>query len=213
MRTKLRTLIALAVGALASSAALAESSVNTSPGPSTATARLDFQVTIPRVLFLQVGSGAALANGATVDQIAFTVPAANLGDGTVIAGTGGDRTAGAVTVRLLGNDGDIGLTATTTGQLRNAASDAIPWSEISVATAAAATPAAGFLGAAIAHPAIPAAAAGGTGATTTITSTNKVVRQEATWTYTYLNSAAYAPGTYGGTNTNNSRITYTASLP
>ena len=39
------------------------------------------------------------------------------------------------------------------------------------------------------------------------------VNRDAKWTYTYANAAVVAPGTYGGTNTNNSRVTYTASMP
>jgi hypothetical protein len=41
----------------------------------------------------------------------------------------------------------------------------------------------------------------------------KVMNRDAKWTFTYLNSAVVAPGTYGGTNVNNSRVTYTASMP
>ncbi|RZJ17208.1 MAG: hypothetical protein EOO54_16465 [Haliea sp.] len=168
--------------------AAAESDVNLAAGPnSTATARLDFQIVIPRVLFLQVG-------------------------------TGGNLTGGAVTVRVFGNNGNIGLTATTNGALGNGAGDTIPWSEILVTSAAAAAPAAGFLGAAIPHPAIPLT---GTGASTTITATNKVVRQEGVWTFAYDNTAVYAAGTYGGAGPaspnniglNNGRMLYTATLP
>lgn len=199
--------------------ASAESDVNTTtPGPTTSTARLDFQIVIPRVLFLQVGTGTSLADNTAVDLLTFTVPAANLGDGTDINGTGGNLTGGAVTVRVFGNNGNIGLTATTSGALNNgAAGDTIPWSEILVTASAPTTPATGYLATAIAHPVIPAT---GTGATTTITATNKVVRQEGIWTFRYDNTIPYAAGTYGGAGAaspgaglNNGRIVYTASLP
>lgn len=201
-------IIGAAVAALVTSqVAMAESDVN-SPAPAngTASARLDFQVTIPRVLFLQVGTGTAMQDGATIDQISFTVPAANVADGTNVAGTGGDLGSGGVTVRLFGNGGDISLAATSNGgaNLSNG-TDTIPWTEFLV-TEAAGAGGAGFVGTAITHPTI-------NGAAVTVTATNKVVRQHATWTFAFDNSQAYAAGTYGGVNTNNSRITYTATLP
>jgi hypothetical protein len=211
------TLVALATMAY-SGGVFAESNINTGPGPNTATARLDFSIVIPRVLFLQVGTGTNLANNTAIDLLTFTVPPANLGDNTAVAGTGGNLAAGKVTVKVLGNAGDIGLTATTTGALSDGlAGDSIPWSEIAVATAVTGSPSAGYLATAIPHPAIPAT---GTGASTSITATNKVIRQEGIWTFTYKNTVAYAAGTYGGAGAaspgagvNNGRIVYTATLP
>jgi len=40
-----------------------------------------------------------------------------------------------------------------------------------------------------------------------------VINRDAKWTYTYLNQNVAAPGSYGGVNANNSRVTYTASMP
>ena len=94
--------------------------------------------------------------------------------------------------------------------MTNATGDTIPWSEILVTSAASGAPAAGYLGAIIPHPPIPAAA--GTSASSAVTATNKVVRKEAVWTFAYDNSIAYASGTYG-TSANFGRITYTATLP
>jgi hypothetical protein len=53
------------------------------------------------------------------------------------------------------------------------------------------------------------------GATTTITLTavGKIVQQDAKWAYTYANATVPPQGTYGGINANNSRVTYTASVP
>lgn len=209
-------LAATAVAVLAAPiSALAESDVNIVAGPNTtAAARLDFSIVIPRVLFLQVGTGsvAPLADNVVVDALTFTVPAGNLGNGTNVAGTGGNLTGGAVTVRVFGNNGNIALTAGHLGPMTNgAAGDTIPWAEILPTSTAPVTPAAGFIATAIPHPAIPVAA--GTGAATTITAVNKVVRQEGIWTFAYDNTAAYAAGTYGGVNANNSRLTYTATLP
>jgi hypothetical protein len=205
--------LAAAVAVLAMPlSALAESDVNTAAGPnSTAIAKLDFTVVIPRVLFLQVGTGTNMADNTAVDMLTFTVPAANLGDGTNIVPTSPTVTAGAVTVRIFGNNGDISLTTTSPGPMLNTAGDQLPWSEILVTPTAAAAPAAGYLAAVIPHPPIPATAT--TSAASTITATNKVVRQEGVWTYAYDNTAGYAAGTYGATVANKGRLTYTATLP
>jgi hypothetical protein len=187
--------------------ASAESNFTTGAGtPITANARLDFQITIPKILFLQVGTGTSMAANATINQIAFSVPAANVGDGSVISATAGsgDLGNGVVTARVIGNNGTVTFTSTTLGALGNGSGDTISYGQI--ATAAAANTTATVL----AHPALADAA------TTTVTLTpasGKVLNRDAKWTYTYTNSAVVAPGTYGGVNTNNSRVTYTASMP
>lgn len=198
----------------------AESNINTAAGPnSTATARLDFSIVIPRVLFLQVGTGTNLANNTAIDLLTFTVPAASLGNTVAVAGTGGNLTNGAVTVKVFGNNGDITLSASTMGALNNggATPDTIPWSEIVVTPSAPGVASAGYIATAIAHPAIPLS---GAGVANTITATNKVIRQEGIWTFTYKNTVAYPAGTYGGAGAaspgaglNNGRIVYTATLP
>ena len=138
---------AIALAATAPLMAHAESNITSGTGAASiaAAAHLDFQVTIPKVLFLQVGAGTNMAANATVNQIAFTVPAANTS----------------------------------------------------------ATP--------LAHPTL------ADGATTTVNLSpatgSKVVSQDAKWTFTYKNTAVAAPGTYGGVNAQNSRVTYTASMP
>lgn len=208
----LGTVIALA--SLFSASAQAESQfVGPAIVGSTANARLDFTIVIPQVLFLRVGtsSGNAATDG-TINGITYTVGAANVGDGSVIAGVGGDLTAGAVTVRTYGNGGNISLNSTTTGPLTTGiAGEVIPWSQIAVAGAALAATTPGFTNAAIAHPAFNTAAGGGAGTATTLTATNKIVRVEGRWTFTYLNANAVAAGTYGGTVARNGRVTYTAT--
>jgi len=200
---KAAVLVALAAPMLAS----AESNFTTGAGsPITANAHLDFQIVIPKILFLQVGTGTNMAANATINQIAFSVPAANVGDGTVIAATAGsgDLGNGVVTARVIGNNGTVTFTSTTVGALGNGAGDTISYGQI--ATAAAANTSAVVL----AHPTLADAA------TTTVTLTpasGKVLNRDAKWTYTYTNAAVVAPGTYGGVNTNNSRVTYTASMP
>ncbi len=203
---KLILVSALSLASLLSASARAESTfVNPAVTGSTATARLDFSIVIPQVLFLRVGSAVP------IDAISFTVPGANVGDASVIAGVGGDLTAGAVTVRAYGNGGNISLNSTTTGELANATGETIPWSQISVAAAALPGPGtAGYTNAAITHPAFNLGATGGAGTATILPATNKVVRVEGQWTYTYLNTNVVAAGTYG-TSARAGRVTYTAT--
>ena len=178
-----------------------------------ADARLDFSIIIPQVLFLRVGTSSGnTATDGSIDPVVFTVPGANVGDGSVIAGTGGDLAAGAVTVRVYGNGGNISLNSAVAGPLLNAvAGDTIPWSQINVTTAVLGATTPGFTNAAITHPAFNTAAGGGNGTATTLTAVAKVVRVEGKWTYTYLNANAVAAGTYGGTVAKNGRVTYTAT--
>ncbi len=209
---KILLLSTLSLATLLTAPARAEStSVNPATTGSAATARLDFSIVIPQVLFLRVGTSSGnTATDGTIDPIVFTVPGANVGDATVIAGTGGDLTAGAVTVRAYGNGGNISLNSATTGQLTTGtAGEVIPWSQISVAAAALTAATAGFTNGAITHPTFNAT--GGAGTATTLTATNKIVRVEGKWTYSYLNTNPVAAGTYGGTVAKNGRVTYTAT--
>jgi hypothetical protein len=211
------TLIAAASAALLSPMlSHAESAVNTTAVVGSApAAKLNLSVVIPSVLYLAVGTNSSFAANATVDSLVFTVPATNIGDSTVVAGTGGDQAAGAVTVRVFSNvggtTGNVSLNSTTTGQMADGAGNTIPWTQISVASAALATTTTGFTNAAITHPAFNNAAAGGTGTATTLTAVGKIVRQEGKWTYTYANTAAYPAGTYGGTLAKKGEVTYTAT--
>ena len=200
---------ALALAAVAPLMAHAESDIagGAANAAITATAHLDFQVTIPKVLFLQVGAGTNMAANATVNQIAFNVPAANVGDGTAIAASAasGDLGNGQVTAKVVGNNGTIALSSSTLGALGNGLGDTISFADIATAVAA------NTSGTPLAHPAL------ADGATTTVSLTpttgGKVVSQDARWTYTYRNTAVAPPGTYGGVNAQNSRVTYTASMP
>ncbi|MGH8076509.1 MAG: hypothetical protein ACREPE_04185 [Lysobacter sp.] len=169
-------------------------------GAGNAEAKLDFRITIPRILFLRVGS-----SNATVDLIDFAPAAATLGDSSVVAGVGGDLGGGAVTAQVRGNNGTITLVANTAGALSNGAGDTIPYSQI--ITTPTALNSALVLGA----PTL----ANGASAPVTVTPAagTKVIDRDARWTFTYANSAVVAPGTYGGVNTNNGRVTYTASMP
>ena len=214
---KLLLVSSLGLIGLLSATAHAESTFNGAAiTGTTATARVDFTIVIPQVLFLRVGTSSGnTATDGTIDSVTFTVPAASVGNGSVIAGTGGDLTAGAVTVRVYGNGGNITLNSATTGFLTTGnAGEVIPWSQINVVGAALGATTAGFTNAAITHPAFSATPTGpgpNAGTATTLTAANKVVRVEGKWTYTYLNATLPAAGTYGGTIAKNGRITYTAT--
>ncbi|MFC5496168.1 hypothetical protein ACFPOE_01360 [Caenimonas terrae] len=211
-------LIAVSMAALlAPVLSRAESNVNTAAVTGSAvTARLNFSVVIPSVLYLAVGTNTTMAANTTVDNLLFTVPAASIGAGTTsVVTTGGDIGSGAVTVRVFSNvggaTGNVSLNSSTSGQMLNAAGDAIPWTDIAVAAAPLATATTGYTNTGITHPAFNNGAAGGAGTLVTLTAASKVVRQEGKWTFSYANTGAYPAGTYGGTVAKNGVVTYTAT--
>ena len=198
-RTALATALAT-VGLLPQYAAAESAAVSGAGALSTTPAvRLDFAIVIPRFLQFRVGSA-----GATIDLITFTVPAANVGDSSVIAGAGGDLGAGQVTVILRANSGQVTITPTNSsvglGLGNGVPGQTISYADISTASSAAATLAAPTL-----------SNAGGTATTPTLNAGN-VTNRNATWTYTYLNTTTPNSGTYG-TSANGGRVTYTASTP
>ena len=206
------TVFAAAIAATVPMLVQAESAtVSAATGPLTTNARLDFRVTVPKVLFLRVGTGGLFGAAAntTIDLIDFVVPAANIGDASVIAATvaSGDLGSGAVTALLRSNAGTVTLTANTVGALSNGAGDSIPWTQIAVASAILGTPAfANTLPHTVPLP------ASGASANFAPAAVGKVTNVGSQWTYTYLNAAIVPAGTYGGVNVNNSRVTYTASV-
>lgn len=176
--------------------ASAESQLVTGAG--SAVARLDFRVVVPRVLFLGVGSGAAgFATNTTVDTVTFDYTSNPAAVGT--GATAGAVTGNVVPVRVVGNNGQVTLAASTTGALTNGTADTIAWSEISATSNLPALP----------SPTIPNTGAG-TASNVTLSSGTKITDRTANWTFSYANSAVVAPGTYGTTN---GRVTYTASMP
>jgi len=186
----------------------AESNYQTGTTGLTATAHVDFQITIPKFLFLRVGTGTGTAAGgyatnATVDQITWAPTAAQVGNGTALAGTGGDLSGGVETAVVVANNGNVTLSSTTTGPLSDGNGDTISYAQIKTTATANTT------GTTLAPPTL----ADGTTTTTTLTAVNKIVQQDAKWAYTYLNTGTPPAGTYGGVNTNGSRVTYTASVP
>jgi hypothetical protein len=203
LKTITSGLFALLVAAAIAGDARAESNFQTGAGGLTATTHLDFQIVIPKMLYLRVGTGVDRTTVATVDMITFTVPAAHVGDSSVIAGTGGDLSAGVVTARVIANSGTVTVTTTTPNQIKDAAGDLISFGQIGLAVATLTS------GTAFTPPAM----TDNTATTTTIAPTLNVVNQDAKWTFTYKNQNVVAAGTYGGVNTNNSRVTYTAAIP
>ena len=190
---------ALASASLFPQYAVAEQTSTTGAGALATAARVDISVVIPRFLELRVGSV-----GATIDLVTFTVPAANVGDSSVIAGTGGDLGAGQVTVTVRANSGQVTITPTNnsggTGLANGVAGQFISYSDIATASSAAGT-----------LPAPTLSNAGGTAVTPTLSAGN-VTNRAANWTYTYLNTTVPNSGTYG-TSVNGGRVTYTASTP
>jgi hypothetical protein len=188
--------------------ASAESQFQTGAGALSATARLDFQITIPRVLFLQVGTGTANANNTTIDLVTFTPTAAQVAAGTANIAA---ATNGTVAARLVGNAGAISLTATTAGALNTGvAGETISWSQIAATTSLAGFP----------HPALVDGPAAGA-ASNYGSAAAKVTNLSANWTFAF-NAPAVAPaaGVYGGAGAaspgagvRNGRVVYTATMP
>lgn len=199
----------LAAAAVLPLLAYAESNVQTGGGTLNATAHVDFQVTIPQLLYLRVGNGSSYTTGTytnvtTIDEITFAPAAGAVGNGTAVAGVGGDLTGGVETAAVIGNGGTITLNATASGALQDAAGDSINYTQITTAAGSNTT------GTVLAAPTL------ANGASNTITLTpaaHATVFQDAKWTYQYANTVSPPAGSYGGVNTNNSRVVYTASMP
>ena len=212
MRTSLvvRTAIAVACAALPV-LGNAASTVATGNGALTAAAQVQFQIVVPQVLYLRVGTGSSYTTGAlttnnAVDTITFSPTTGQLASGGAVAGTGGDLTGGAETAAVIGNGGTVTLGASTPGAMNNGAGDTINWSSITTAATTNTT-----------ATALPAPVlANGASTNLTLNATTKTVYEDAKWTYTYNIAAGAGPvaGTYGGaTAANNGTLTYTASMP
>ena len=188
-----KTVLAAALAAIPMMAA-AESDLNAAAGALTANARLDFRITIPRFLYLAVGTSTALADNTTVDRVDFNVPLASLGTGA-FAPTSATGAGHPVPVRLIGNGGAIGLVSTTTTAGLVSGTDTIAWTTIT-----------GVGTGGITHPNF---INNGTSASQAIAATSgtKVTDRTGTFTYSYSNAAIVPDGTYNG------QVTYTASMP
>lgn len=200
-RTSVKLIVAGVLAAV-SGIANAESSFQTGVGALSASAHVDFQINIPKILYLRVGTGVDRTTVGTIDKITFSPAAANVGDSSVISGVGGDLAGGVVTARVIANNGNVTFSSATLGALNDGAAHTISYNQIAVAAATNTT------ATILAHPAL----ADGATTTITLTAVSNAVNQDAKWTYTYLNQTVPSQGTYGGVNTNNSRVTYTASI-
>ena len=180
-----KQLFALAAVAAAFSA-YAESKIATGTGGLTAAARLDFRVVVPKVLFLQVGTGTNFIDNTAVDRVDFTLTPAQATSATAVAGV---SSGGTINARVLGNGGNVTFGAVgTVGGLTNGV-QTIPWTEI-VPTATGGT---------LIHPAI-------SGATSALAATAGVVNSSTVYSFNYSNTNVVAAGTYLG------QVVYTASV-
>jgi len=189
----------------------AASTYTTGAAGLTASATVNFTVVIPKVLYLRVGTGSTYTTGTyttnpATDLVTFTLAAGTSGNGTAVAGTGGDLANGIETAAVVGNGGNVTLTATTAAAgLSDGNGDFIPFTQITtVATA--------LTGTYTLLPA-PLLTNGTSGSVLLTASAAKVVQADAKWTFGYANTATYASGTYGGVGVNNSLVTYTATMP
>ena len=170
-------------------------------GTLSTSARLDFRVIIPQFLQFRVG-----ATGASIDLIEFNLSSGTpvVGDGTDVAGTGGNLGAGAVTASVRSNGGQITITPSNNsggaGLSAGVVGQEIPYTEILTSSSD---------GTNLDSP--PLTNAGGTPTTPTLNGGN-ITNRTATWTYQYDNAGIYEAGTYG-TSTNGGRVTYTAATP
>lgn len=192
--------VTFAVASLVSTNLLAESDTTIGSGSISAAANLDFRIIIPSFLYFRVGTA-----GATIDQVTFDLSSGSpvVGDGTDVAGTGGDLGAGAVTARVRSNAGQITITESNNSGgsgLSDGGTNTISYAEILSSSSDATDLDAPTL-----------SDAGGGTSTPTLNGGN-ITNRLATWTYTYDNAGVYEAGTYG-TSANGGRVTYTAANP
>ena len=179
--------------------------------PVSAVARLDFTVTIGRLLFFRVGDAAWPATSSSVSTASFqltptTPPATALANNQPIAWNGAAPTfavtasGNVLPVQVRSNAGPISIRASSSALSHTTTAGlTIPMSDILVTSSdAAGLPA----------PPIPNAAATGTSVNVAPTGFGSLVTERnASWTFAYANSAARAAGTYTGT------VTFTATTP
>jgi hypothetical protein len=194
--------VALAAAGLAATGlANAASGTNTAAvGPRTVANPVNFSVVIPAFLYFQVG------NVGSTNTMLFTTPAANVGNSTAVAPTGGDAPAGGpgVNVVVRGNNGQVVISTTVasaSGMGTGTAADGfINYNQITTtSTDVANVPAPTLANAGIANVNV-ALGGGAAGA-------GKVTNRAAVWNYSYLNTTVPSAGTYTGS------ATYTATMP
>ncbi len=195
--------VALAAAGLSMAGlANAASGTNTAAvGPRSVANPVNFSIVIPAFLYFQVG------NVGSTNTMTFTTPAANVGNSTAVAPTGGDAPAAGgpgVNVVVRGNNGQVVISTTVasaSGLGTGTASDGfINYNQISTTSSDAANvPAPTLANAGIAN--VNVALGGG------VAGAGKVTNRSAVWTYSYLNTTVPSAGTYSGA------ATYTATMP
>jgi hypothetical protein len=198
---KMKTLAAMmAVAATLAGTAQASDGTDTT-SPYSVANRVNFSIVIPAFLYFRVGPVGA-ANDPT---LTFTVPAANVGNSTPVAGTGGDAGASAVNVEVRGNNGQVTIATTVSSAsglgTGTAADGFISFGAITTtaSNASLAAPTLANSGITNTTPAL--------GCDVACAGLGKVTRRTGTWTYAYANTTIPSAGTYTGF------ATYTASMP
>ncbi len=161
-------------------------------GAGAAAARLNFRVIIPRVLFLGVGTGAAvtpLATNAAIDMVTFDYSLNPNDVGTGLAA--GAITGNVVPVRVFGNNGQIQIAVTNPANLVSG-TDNIAFTQITAVSSDATNLAVPAFGGAAVSP---------------VLNTTRITDRSANWTFSYANAVNAAAGTYNG------QATYTATMP
>lgn len=162
---------------------------------------LNLQIVIPGFLYFRVGPDSGVE-----DTIVFTVPAANVGNSTPVAGTGGDAGAGSNVV-VRGNNGQVTLTVSAVagggnGLGTGTGSDGyINYNTITTNSTNANLPAP-----------VMANAPGATsapvlGCDVACAGLGKVTNRSSVWSFSYANATVPSAGNYTG------QVTYTASTP
>ena len=157
---------------------------STSSGGAPTTARLDFRITIPTILYLQLGT-----LGATVDRVTF--PVIDLpGTGPVAGTSSGTNPVPVRVAALVGGSALVTLRANSSTALTDGSGNNIPFSEILWT------------------------ATGNFSGNTFNAAANQQLDQftgpgnrTGTYSFSYANANYYPPGTYNG------QVTYTLSSP
>jgi hypothetical protein len=171
--------------------------------PFVATAELRFLLSLERFLFLQVGSAGGsvdtvtfnLANVTGTNFVTVAAPSTLLGTGNAIAAA----TGGVVNVVLRGNGGSVSLAASNDGAglgLSNGAGRYLNYSQITTVSSSNNLPAPVLTNAGSSAVVVNGTFHGG-----------RVVNANATWSFSFANTAVPTSGNYTG------RVTYTAANP
>lgn len=157
-------------------------------GTLTTSVNLNFSITIPRFVFLRVGSAAS------VNTLAYAPTVTQIVNNTGVLATGGDTGAGNsdVTVQVIGNGGgNVTLTAVTGAANLVSAGNNMPWTTLTATSPTGTVTAPPF-----------------NSGSTVLTPASGVVNQSGSWRYTWNSGGAiFRSGTYTGT------VTYTVSMP